>query len=192
MRPTGSPEDTHFEEQIGHLEELEKISAVLFEGQSLKFSPQDLEQAKTLLEDVYMPETPNPAVFKSLLTYFDMTPSLVLKLAISERLGFYVKERWQFISEKTFKMIMNFTQEIIKGLEITHFQDLQTRLLANNIIKLMACLFVTFFNDYENFREIIGEFKNTIVKGNSSDSKDQLMLVLNLIETIVIFVYLDA
>lgn len=73
------------------LKELEYLSVLFFEGKHESLD--QLNSAKLILEEVYLPDNPSKHCITRLLSFFNETSSLVLKLVISERLSYYVEQR---------------------------------------------------------------------------------------------------
>ena len=165
------------------LAEIEQLCSVLFEGKSR--SLEQLNAAKQLLEEAYLPDSPTKEGICALLNFFNETSSVVLKLVISERISYYVQERWQYIDRDLFDILLDFVKSILQELKLHHFVDAETSSLVTNILRIFSKMIVTFYDEFGSLDQMLQEVVSLIQSHSKPAGRDSLMLGLSMFESLL-------
>lgn len=115
------------------------------------------------LEEFYLPDSPQTHTVPMLIAVYLKTKSQEVQLAITQRLSFYILQRWQCLDKATVAALESFLGQSINNLSIEGLLTTESAKYTSSLLRVLTSLMVTYYGEIQLVEGVLSEMRKFLV-----------------------------
>lgn len=125
-------------------------------------SPNEFQHAITKLEEFYLPDSPTQITVPMLIGIYLKTKSQEVQLAITQRLAFYILQRWQCLDQAAVQGLETFVGQSINHLNIEGLLASESAKYTSSLLRVLTSMMVTYYGELQLVEGVLTEMRKFV------------------------------
>lgn len=129
-------------------------------------SQHEFQAAISKLEEFYLPDSPAAHTVQMLICIYLKSSSPEVQLAITQRLAFYILQRWQCLDKQTVNALEAFLDQSINKLSFGLLLSAESAKNTSSLLRVLTSLMVTYYGELQVIDGVLEEMRKFVAKDN--------------------------
>lgn len=125
---------------------------------------EEFQAAMCKLEEFYLPDSPAERTVPMLICIYLKTASSEVQLSITQRLTFYILQRWQCLDKHTVSALEAFLDQSINNLSFGLLLAAESAKNTSSLLRVLTSLMVTYYGELQLVDGVLNEMRKFVTE----------------------------